>query len=584
MSSVATQLRQVRRALAQGDHSTAYRRIKHLVRSPLAPAVTVALGEVMLDLGHPTDAQPILASLIHGADPAVTLQARTLLARAYNQQGLHRDALQALRPLVAAQSEHAEVWHQVGWAFMDLGERPQALTALRHTVGLDEDHGEAWLRLGAVLAADGHPEHAADAMQRAVLALPDNPVPSIRLGFHWFGAGRLDAAQHAFGQALTRDAGHPAAVAGLSMVAERRGSLDEAIELVAPLTDVPFPPPLVAVAMGTACRRSGDPGRGLEVVDRALHQNASPEERSLLLHNRADLLDALDRVDDAFAAYAVANRERRLTFDGEAHLQAVRQMIAEFPAGRFDDLPSSGLDDDLPVLIVGMPRSGTSLVEQILASHPEVVGAGELEDWRKLAIATSARGKLPGIWYAHLDGLTPELLSEIGDNYLARIRSMAPDALRITDKMPSNVLHLGLVALACPGARIVHCVRDPRDVGWSCFRQRFHDGLPFATDLASIAQYQRSVDELMAHWKGVLPLPIHTVVYEDLVRDLPSHARALCDFVGLDFHEACLTPHAHERHVPTASYAEIQQPVHARSVGRWKRYERYLGTMLDALR
>lgn len=584
MSSVASKLRQVRRALASGDHPTAYRRIKHLVRTPLAPAVSVALGEVMLDLGHPVDAQPILAGIIHGDDPAVTTQARALLAKAYNQQAMPHEALAALHPLIGAQCERAEVWHQTGWAFLELADRPQALTALRHAVHLDPAHGEAWLRLGSVLAADGHPDHAAHAVLRAEAALPDHPLPCVRLGFLYFNGGRLDEARAAFGRALERAPGHAPAVAGLAMIDERAGDLEASIERVDRLAATPTPHPLIAAAMGTACRRRGQPERGLPAVNRALEGSLSPEDRSLLLHTRGDLLDALGRVDEAFAAYASANQERRLAFNAEAHLDAVQQLIAQFPRGGFDDLPTSGLVDPAPVLIVGMPRSGTSLVEHILASHPAVAAAGELEDWRKLAIATSAKGKLPGIWYAHLDGLTPELLQLIGDNYLARLHAVGgPSALRVTDKMPSNVLHLGLVALACPGARVIHCVRDPRDVGWSCFRQRFHDGLAYATDLTSIGLYHRSVDTLMEHWKGVLPLPVHTVTYEALVHDLPGHARALCEFVDLPFDEACLRPHEQDRHVPTASYAEVSEPVHTASIGRWRAYQRHLGPLLQAL-
>lgn len=584
MSSVASKLRQVRSALARGDHQSALRRIRHLARTPIAPPVSIALGQVLLDLGHPAEAQPILASIIHGDDDALTTQARGLLARAYNQQSLPRAALKVLHPLVQAQSDDAEIWHQVGWSFLELAERVQALTAFRQAVQLEPAHGEAWMRLANVLAADGHPEQAAQALERACAALPHHPLPWVRLGYLHFNIGHLDEAQQAFGTALQRAAGHPPAVAGLAMVEERRGHLEAAIELAEPLVERTPPPPLVAVAYGAACRRQGHPERALSVVERAIAAVIGPEERSLLLHTRAELLDALGRVDEAFEAWAQANRERGLSFDGERHLDAVQQMIACFPAERFADLPTSGLDDDLPVLIVGMPRSGTSLVEQILASHPRITGLGELEDWRKLAIGTSARGRLPGIWYAHLDKITGALMTDIGESYLGRLRRLAgPDALRATDKMPSNVLHLALVAMACPGARVVHCVRDPRDVGWSCFRQRFHDGLGYATDLRSIGLYQRSVDALMAHWKQVLPLLIHTVVYEDLVHDLPAHARALCDFVELPFDEACLRFHDQERHVPTASYAEVQQPVYTRSVGRWRRYERFLGPLLDSL-
>ncbi len=584
MSTTASRLKSVRRCLLQGDTPGALKKIRHMLRGPLETPVALALGAALIDLGLPSEALEVLKRPLASAPSEPLPQVRVTLAKAHNLCGQPSEALLCLHPLIEPGTSDADAWYQVGWSFALLRDRPQALTALQEAVKHAPEHGDAWLRLGGVLTDEGHPAAAAQAYVSAAEAVPHSPLPFVRLAFLWFNLGRLDDAKEAFGRALEREAGHPPAIAGLALIRERQGDLDAAYDLCLPLVERKPTPPMIAVAFATICRRRGSPQEARLVVERALAQRMPAEERTLLLHARADLLDADARYDEAFAAYAEANAYRGLSFDGPQHVEAVRAMIGHFPEVRFASLPTSGSDDELPVLIVGMPRSGTSLVEQILASHPRITGAGELEDWRKLAIATSAEGRLPGIWYAHLDKLTPELLQTIAEGYLGRLHSLKePGAVRVTDKMPANALHLGLVALACPKARVIYCERDPRDTGWSCFRQQFGDGLAWATDLASIGHYQRSVDLLMEHWSEVLPLPIHRVRYESLVEDLEEHARALCAFVGVDWDPACLSFHENRRLVPTASYAQVRRAIYGSSVGRHAPYAAHLGPLFDAL-
>ena len=233
-----------------------------------------------------------------------------------------------------------------------------------------------------------------------------------------------------------------------------------------------------------------------------------------------------------------------------------------------------GDDSEVPVFIVGMPRSGTTLVEQIAASHPAVFGAGERDD-----IGALAGAQFPG-GTADLDAVAAGTLAR---THLERMRDLAGEALRITDKTPVNFLYLGLIALLFPRARIVHCRREARDVCLSCYFQNFVAGLPWATDLADLGRYHRAYRRIMDHWHQVLPLTILDVDYQDLVAAPEEGSRRIVDFLGLPWDDACLDFHRSRRTVRSAANWQVRRPIYATSVGRWKAYEPWLGPLLDAL-
>ena len=505
------------------------------------------------------------------APPVAVTAARRALAPLYLERQRPADAVRMLRPLIAAGPTDTQVWRWLGRALYALNRNTEAETALRRALDMAPAQAELWMELANVLIAEARPGEAAAAFHTAAEAAPDSPTPWSRLGFLRFNSGRLDDAEAAFGRALSCEAGHPSAVAGLAMVAERRGDLHTARQLATPLAHRNPPHPLIAASLATTCLRQGKPLDALPIVEQALTAPPTQEDRRLLLHARADLLDALDRIDEAFAAYQDANRAGAWSFDLSALLAVFEEVKRNYGPEVFARPPLVARDA-LPILIVGMPRSGTSLVEQILASHPAVTAGGELEDWR--LIAKQAHGR----------DLHAPRLNRIATRYLNRLRAIAePGTRRVTDKMPSNVLHLGLVALACPGAHIIHCVRDPRDVGWSCYRMRFTRGLAYTTDLAAIARIQQATDDLMAHWQRVLPLPIHPVRYEALVNDPEREISALCGALDLPFDRACLNFHENPRSVATGSYAQVRQPLFRDGIGRWRRYARHLAPLLDEL-
>jgi hypothetical protein len=288
----------------------------------------------------------------------------------------------------------------------------------------------------------------------------------------------------------------------------------------------------------------------------------------------------------AFLSLLIGNALKRLRtrYDEAATIGILRRMQAAFDPKQMKRGAGLGDPSAAPVFIVGMPRSGTTLAEQILASHPNVFGAGEINDFQKaiLALGGDAAGALGSPEVASL--LSPDELQRIGAGYVARLGAMAPEATRIVNKTPENFRFLGLIHRALPNARIIHTRRDPVDTCLSCFSKLFFENLPFAYDLGELGRYYRAYDALMAHWRALLPQEtLLEVQYEEVVDDLEGQARRIVAHCGLEWDPRCLDFHETERPVRTASVAQVRQPIYASAVGRWRPYEPFLGPLLSEL-
>jgi len=270
------------------------------------------------------------------------------------------------------------------------------------------------------------------------------------------------------------------------------------------------------------------------------------------------------------------------TFQSGAHGNFVDRLIATFGTDYFQRVQGFGSGRPLPVFIVGMPRSGTSLVEQILASHPAVVGAGEIRNLKQLVAELPTELGSPADYPECLAGLDRPVSRRLAERYLQGLRSLGKGKPRVTDKVPMNFHQLGLIATLWPRATIIHCRRDPRDVCWSCYFQNFRE-VYFACDLRKLGAYYRQYERLMAHWRKVLPVRILDVCYEELVENLEQLSRDLVAFCGLPWDDACLRFHQTRRIVRTSSNLQVRRPVYKSSVGYWKNYETYLGPLLEAL-
>jgi len=393
--------------------------------------------------------------------------------------------------------------------------------------------------------------------------------------------GHLDLAESTFRNALSVDPGHGECAIGLAMALERRGDLGGARELLQPLVDRGTTVARAAALYGSICRRTGEPTRGVPAIRTALAAPQVPAAIPQLEHELGQLLGATGDADGAFEAHTRGNRALGATFDPAAHLARVEALERAFDADTLAALPRAAESAEGTVLIVGMPRSGTSLLENVLAAHPRVHGAGEREELRHagLQLAKAVGQPFP----AAVSGLSAAAATQLGRWYRERLAAGAGDAARVIDKLPHNVFNVGLAALLLPGARVLHCVRDPLDTCWSCYRQNFRDFHAWTTDQAWLAAYYNAYRRMMRHWETVKPLPMMEVRYEQLVEDPEPLVRELLEFLDLPFDEACLDHATSRRRVHTASYAQATQPIYRSSVGRAEPYREHLRLLIDAL-
>jgi tetratricopeptide (TPR) repeat protein len=319
-------------------------------------------------------------------------------------------------------------------------------------------------------------------------------------------------------------------------------------------------------------------------IEQLLRSESLPVERREQCHFAlGKCFNDVGTYDKAFEQYRAGNeiKKERHSFDAGAYARETDRLMATFDRAFFEQRNSHGSNSERPIFIVGMPRSGTTLVEQIIASHPDVFGAGELPHFNRLVKNLPARLR-DAAYPECVAGIDPKTASQLADEYLGYLRSLSPDAPQVTDKLPQNFRHLGLITLLLPHARIISCRREPLDVCLSCYFQDFF-AQPFSHDLADIGRFYREYDRLMAHWISVLPLPILEVQYEDLVGDMEAVSRRMISFCGLNWDDACLAFHKHERPVQTASDWQVRQPIYRTSVERWRRYEKHLEPLKQVL-
>ena len=322
------------------------------------------------------------------------------------------------------------------------------------------------------------------------------------------------------------------------------------------------------------------------LLEGALGSPGLTRSTQLVLHfHIAELYHDLEMPDKAMESLHLANQLKGRSYNPENQTEFFSRLQEVFTSNSLQRLPQSSRDTQRPIFILGMPRSGTSLTEQILASHPQVFGAGELRTIGEIAQTLNRITNSQIQYPKNVNLLGTEELDKAADMYLEHINSLVTDhGLRVTDKMPQNFLHIGLISLMFPSASIIHCRRHPLDTCLSCYFQNFFaPGLNFSYDLWNLGHYFRLYEQLMQHWKSVLPGQILDLDYESLVYHPPEHITRLLDFCGLEFHESCLRFYNSQRDVKTASYDQVRQPMYTSSAGAWKRYEHYLQPLKQAL-
>jgi tetratricopeptide (TPR) repeat protein len=464
------------------------------------------------------------------------------------------DAALQLRP------DHVFSHNNKGVALMDLGRSADALASFDRALQLKPDYAEAWGNRGRALAA------GADPLE---------------------GMGRAEEALTSFDRAIALNPGYAEALDNRGVLLIELGRTEEAV-----------------LAIEQAVRLSPRAARYYYHLTQARRlQPADPNLAAMLAMARdADRLTFRDRIDldfalghaldgagDAFTAFRFlaegnAMRRAQIGYDEASALSLLDAIREAFTPELMQAKAGKGDPSELPLFIVGMPRSGTTLIEQVLASRPGVFAGGETAALPEAVAAQRMAGgktlKVP----AGVSRLPAKGFGEIGARYVARLSAACSGAMRVVDKRPDNFRLIGLIRLALPNARIIVARRDPRDTCFSCYSKLFGPGAPYTFELGELGRYHRGYERLMDHWREILPEgAMLEVDYEALVTDLEGQGRRILEFCGLDAGSGRIDLQHGQRRIRTASAVQVRQPVHSAAIGRWRRYEPFLGPLLEAL-
>jgi tetratricopeptide (TPR) repeat protein len=367
---------------------------------------------------------------------------------------------------------------------------------------------------------------------------------------------------------------------GLAQLYELDGRYEDGLELLEDALRRRPPAPSVTITAARLLRRLGRGDESLSLLDGMDRLPKGHPEAARLEFVRGDLLHEQGRYPEAFHSYQRANRAKGPSFDPAAFYRGVEALVAFFTPERVASLPQLDAAEERPVFIVGMPRSGTTVLEQILGAHAAVAPLGERPDLFRAVRSFTRSGE---VWPTCLAECGADRLEAIAQRYLADPR-IEPGHRRVIDKMPGNVLHLGLVAMLFPGARVIEARRDPMDAGWSCFSQDFQaESLDYSRDLGHIGYYYRGMQRLLEHWRQVLPLSFTAVEHERLVAEPEHEIRRLLDFLRLPWQSGLLDFHRQAPASITASYFQVREPLNARGIGRHRPYAAFLAPLADAL-
>jgi tetratricopeptide (TPR) repeat protein len=473
-------------------------------------------------------------------------QAHNNLGNVFKSLDRRAEAMDQYRLALEINPDFAAGHNNLGNSFQALGRLKEAESHYRRAVAIEPRYAEAHNNLGNVLNLFGRTEDAVVCYQQA-LALDENYVEALyNIGNALKELARFDEAATALRKAIALDPTNTGAY--LSLV-------------------------------DTQKLKPGDPD--FEAMERLVHdKKALSDSKRLTLHFAlVRFYDDLGRHEEAFAHMAPGNalKRREISYDEATTNDYFARIKRVFTPELMSSLAGAGDPSARPIFILGMPRSGTTLVEQILATHPRIFGAGELDVFSTLAKELS--------YPEGVADLSRDRLRELGANYVRQITALGNGAIWITDKMPSNFFYVGLIRLALPNAKIIHTRRNAVDTCLSCFSKLFVSvGQNFSYDQGELGRYWRQYDALMAHWRQILPEnAMLELRYADLVADMETEARRLLAWCGVEWDDACLAFYRNKRPVLTASVSQVRRPIYQSSVGRWRSYEHHLAPLLREL-
>jgi len=522
-----------------------------------------------------TDSQSVVSRL-----PAVLAEATS----AFNRGDLD-EAIRLARAAVQQAPGCARCLTFLGVVLEVSGQTSDAMQALERATLLAPDDPEPWRQMGCVFTRAVHLADrflkAERCFDRAVSLEPDRSVYRISHGEALVSLGQYERAADVYQQALVLEPDNPLAAGGLAGALERKGQFEKARDVLRPFLARGDRQPQLAEVFAIVARHTGEELQAVKLIEDIIPD--TPARMRINLHFAAgDLLDRIEQYDRAFGHYECANVACGYTYDPAVAEREMARLTGYFSHQENKKRHRASNRSKLPLLIVGMPRSGTTLVEQILACHSAVRAGGELEVIPAIVSGLPALTGNQAAYPECLDRLTRRDIDKVARRYIRALADIGSGAKRVTDKLPYNFINLGLVDMLLPSARVIHCVRDPVDTCLSIYFRHMSSAHPYTADLRHLGHYYRIYRSLMLQWESVLRVSMHVVSYESLVNDPAGEIRRLLEFCELPWEEACLEFHRHRRFVATPSYDQVRRPIYTHALGRWRHYRRHLEPLLTA--
>lgn len=512
------------------------------------------------------------------------------LAEALRRKGELKEALDYFHSALLVQPAFPKAHLGIANTLIDLKRYQEARARFEFMIKLDPSFAPAYHYLGVMLTTLEATKEAIPILRKAVALKKDYYEAKFSLANALEQDSQTKEALQIYYELLKEKPNDASVHNNCGNILRTLGKLEEAEEHVRKA--IKYNPEHVSAYYNRSAKHFAQevtPQQLQRLEELILDPSISDEDRSNLHFTLARYYDAQKDYQTAFNHYKQGNDidSRKEPYDHETQTKVFSIFKSFFTKEFFATHPHFGSSSETPVFIFGMPRSGTTLVEQILSSHPQVYGAGELKYISQVIQTLAGQFSNQAGYPACLNLLNPINSCSIGESYVNKVRNLVPgdkeNILRITDKMPGNFTNLGLISLLLPNAKLIHCRRNPMDSCFSCFTQHFTQVIVYTRQLEDLGNYYQLYEDLMAHWHNVLPIPILDVSYENMVENTEEMTRKIIDFVGLEWDDACLNFHETERKVKTASLEQVRKPIYTSSVGKWRRYEEFLEPLKKSL-
>jgi tetratricopeptide (TPR) repeat protein len=503
------------------------------------------------------------------------VQAHSNLAAALREVGKLEEAEESARKALALNPKAAEARIDLADILFMSDRLEEAETLFTEAMNLVPDSPRLYLKLSAVLERANRADEALDCIEKAIKIAPQMPEAYHRRGMIYFMSNQIEEALSAIEDALEIKPDFPNALATKSEILQTHGDMEEAVRVARQGLEINPNIPFLYFTLSKIKKFTADDSDFLKMIELEKDIHKYGHAQAVSLHFA--LFKAYEDIGDypaAFVHLKKGNDLKRSSVVFDRHFQNLTfaKVKEVYNTDFINKFEGKGCQNDSPIFIVGMPRSGTTLTEQIISSHPDIYGAGELP------YLTSVEKEFGFV--------TEENCTKMGEAYIEHVRNIDEEskvARYFTDKMPGNFMRLGQIIASMPNAKIIHCQRNPIDTCLSCFKQLFARGHYWTYSLEEMVEHYTLYSEMMDHWREIMPDRFIEIRYEDTVNDFENQARKLIDFVGAEWNDACLTPHKTKRAILTASKGQVRKPIYKTSIEAWKRYEEQLQPLAEPL-